>query len=370
MTRIRMRFKISPTLFAYLGRTYLRNLLAMTAILLSIIYLFDTVELLRRASDKDITLPHILLMGLFKLPDVGQIILPFAILFSAIFTFWQLTHRQELVVVRSAGFSVWQFLGPVLIVSILVSFFNLALINPVGAMLLGKFERFENEMLSNRKSYVTLLKEGLWLRQDRPDGQVILHSESIDLPDWRLRNVMVLFFDPEDDFIRRIDAGSARIEKGEWVFSGVTRNAPGLETQKLETATLPTDLTTQELEESFSSPETMSLWALPDFIQTMEATGFDATNLRIHFQSLLAQPLLFAAMVLLAATVSLRPPRLRGAFGFIALGMGIGFVVFFVTSFLKALGASHQIPVMLAAWAPPLITALLGIAVILNQEDG
>ena len=84
--------KLSLTLNRYLGRTYLLNLLFMIVGLLSIIYLFDTVELLRRAAKKDnVPLSLILQMGLFKLPEVGQMILPFAVLFSAMFTFWNLT---------------------------------------------------------------------------------------------------------------------------------------------------------------------------------------------------------------------------------------------------------------------------------------
>jgi lipopolysaccharide export system permease protein len=283
-----------------------------------------------------------------------------------------LTRRYELIVVRSAGFSVWQFLGPVIGIAICLGFFNMTIVNPVGSILLSKYERLESEYLSHRKNYVTLLKEGLWLRQIQQDGHVILHAQKIDIPSWRLNEVMVLFFDQQDNFRRRIDAESASLDedKGTWLFENVTNNEADAEPQTLPLIALPTDLTEEELEESFSSPETMSFWAMPDFIRTLEATGFDATEMRIHYHSLLAQPLLFTAMILLAATVSLRPPRLQGTAGLVAAGIAIGFLVFFLSSFLKALGASHQIPVVLAAWSPALVTTLLGMAVMLNLEDG
>jgi lipopolysaccharide export system permease protein len=41
-----------------------------------------------------------------------------------------------------------------------------------------------------------------------------------------------------------------------------------------------------------------------------------------------------------------------------------------MSSFLQALGASHQVPVILAAWAPALISLLLGLTVMMNLEDG
>ena len=363
--------KLPQTMSRYLASTYLRNMLFMLGLLLGVIYLFDTVELLRRASKRDgVPLSLVLEMGLLKLPKTGQIILPFAILFSAMFTFWKLTQRHELVVVRAAGFSVWQFLAPVIGVAVMASAVNLTLVNPAGSVLLSRYETLENDYLSDKKSYVALLREGLWLRQMQDQGHVILHAGGIDLTDWTLKNVMALYFDTEDNFLRRIDSRTAHLKEGAWQFEDAVSNTPSGAGEKIPLVVLPTDLTVKEIEESFGSPETLSFWALPGFIKTLETTGFDATRLKIHFQTLLSQPLLFAAMVLLAACVSLRPPRFRGAFLMTAGGVMIGFVVFFLSSFLEALGASHQMPAFLAAWSPALITFLIGISVMMNLEDG
>ena len=64
--------KLSLTLSSYLTQNYLINTLAMLLGLLSIIYLFDTVELIRRASKVEgLSFILILQMGLLKLPEVG-----------------------------------------------------------------------------------------------------------------------------------------------------------------------------------------------------------------------------------------------------------------------------------------------------------
>lgn len=364
--------RYSSTLSKYLAKSYFVNMLAFLAALLMIIYLFDTVELLRRAGKQDgVGFGLVAQLGLFKLPEVGQLVFPFVILFSAIFTFWQLNRRLELVVVRSSGFSVWQFLSPVLAVALFIGLFNVTLVNPIGASLLKRFEVLENEYLSHKRNYVTVLREGLWLRQiDEQGGQAIIHAEEIDIPEWKLGQVIVLFFNAQDDFVRRIDAPHAYLRENAWVFEDAINHVPLQKSTEHKLISLPTTLTAMDLEESFASPETISFWNLPEFIETMEIMGLDSTDMKIHYQSMIAQPLMFAAMILLAATVSLRPPRQKGTFGLILLGIFVGFFIFFMSSFLKALGASHQIPIILAAWAPALVTALLGISVMLNQEDG
>ncbi len=61
--------KFSPTLSRYIARTYLFNLLGLFLALLFIIYLFDMVELIRRASKRDdIPFGLVIEMGLLKLP--------------------------------------------------------------------------------------------------------------------------------------------------------------------------------------------------------------------------------------------------------------------------------------------------------------
>ena len=370
--------KIPATLNRYMARSYILNFLLLLCALLAIIYLFDTVELIRRASKRDdIPLVLVLQMGFLKLPEVGQILFPFAILFSAMFTFWQFTRRHELVVFRAAGFSVWQFLAPILTVAVSLGLLQMMVINPLGSLFITKFEELERTYLSRQENQIAVFREGLWLRQathakngDQADGYVILHAPRIEQPAWVLKNVSVLYFAEGDRFYQRLDADNARLETGNWVFENATIHREGKKVANVPRFTLPTLLTVQDIEESFASPESMSFWFLPGYIKTLEQTGFDAKKLRVHYQSLLAQPLMFAAMVLLAATVSMRPPRLRGTMMLLAIGIFIGFVVFFLSSFLQALGASGQIPVILAAWSPGLICFLLGLSVIMNLEDG
>ena len=355
------------TLSRYLAATYVVAFFQLLAVLLGIIYLFDTVELLRRAAKfEDVPLPLILQMGLLKLPEVGQIILPFAVLFSALYTFWLLARRNELVILRAAGLSVWQFLAPIVGVAILIGLFHMTVVNPLGALMIGRYQALEARFLQAQDSTVSISAQGLWLRQKTENGGAVLHAAKVELPDWRLNDVTVFFFSGEGGFLRRFDAKSAELFEDRWVFRTVTVNEPGKPTFIAAERSLATTLTVAKIEDSFSTPEQTPFWSLPGYIRTMEATGFDSRKLQIHYQSLLAQPLLLAAMVILAATVSLKTARFQRTALLIAAGIVIGFSVFFASSFLQALGASDQIP----AWVPPLVALSLGVSVILTTEDG
>jgi lipopolysaccharide export system permease protein len=133
---------------------------------------------------------------------------------------------------------------------------------------------------------------------------------------------------------------------------------------------LETDLTVGSIQDNFAPPETMSFWDLPIFIEALESAGFSAVRHRLHWHTLLAAPLLMCAMVLIAATFTLRHTRRTGTVFVISGGVLTGFVLYFFSDIVFAFGLSDSIPVTLAAWTPSGVTTLLGLAMLLHLEDG
>jgi lipopolysaccharide export system permease protein len=133
---------------------------------------------------------------------------------------------------------------------------------------------------------------------------------------------------------------------------------------------MSTEMTIDDIRESFAYPDTISFWALPSFIRTLENTGLEATQMRLYYQNLLSQPLLFFSMILIAAVVSLRVPRSGANIWLLLSGIVAGFGIFFLSNFLKALGATHQLPIALAAWSPSLICVFIGLGILMRTEDG
>src|ERR1700754_338107 len=109
--------RVSGILSIYIGRSFLLSFGVIFVFYMGVIYLFDTVELMRRAANEAVGMGSILQMGLLKLPNMAQQAFPFAVLFGGMAAFWKLTRSSELVVARAAGVSAWQFLFPVLIVA-------------------------------------------------------------------------------------------------------------------------------------------------------------------------------------------------------------------------------------------------------------
>jgi lipopolysaccharide export system permease protein len=216
----------------------------------------------------------------------------------------------------------------------------------------------------------------VWLREGDERTQIVIHAEEHDLTGGtiRLRGVSVFVYslDPQggSTFARRIEAAQAMLQPGLWRLSDVREAAPGEGTVRSETLSLPSTLDQRTALERFSSPEGVDLWRLPRVIRFTEQAGFSAVDYRLRLQTLLASPLLFAAMALLAAGFSLRLARLGGLSGLAILAVASGFAVYFFGQLCGALGSAEVIPIWAAAWLPPMIALLSGFTLLCYTEDG
>ena len=364
--------QLAKTLSAYIARQFFVWFCGVYGAMLSISFLLDYIELLRRGAMKaGVTLGVLLEMAALKLPHTAQEVMPFAVLFGTMLAFWRLTRNNELVIARAAGLSVWQFLTPAVVVALLVGVIAVTVFNPVASSMESTYEQLDKRFLRQGSDQLALSNSGLWLRQSEPGGgQIVIHGDKLVAPELLLNQVTLFFFNSTHQFTSRIEAQSARLEDGEWVIDGGRRWETSDQSVPVPELRLPTKFTSHRIEESLASPDTMSFWALPGFIDLLEQSGFSAQRHRLQFNILLARPFLFCAMVLVAATFSLRMQRRGGTTLMIVSGVAAGFLLYFISNIVFALGLSAKLPVLLAAWTPTGVSLIFGISMLLHLEDG
>ena len=371
LPRIR-RLRLSGTLTNYIGRQFVFWFASFLLGLVAIIYLVSLVDLLDRAANKEAAgLGLVLQLAFLKLPNLSQEVMPFTILFAGIATFWRLTRSNELVVARAAGISVWQFLLPVLGISTVIGILTFSVLNPLSAVLLSKFDRLENRYLRHNSNSTLLNQQGeLWLRQADEQGQSVILVEGLAEDNETLVDVMIFRISEAGRFKQRIQAKRAQMREGFWRLYDVVTLSRDSERSSRDVMDFSTELSLSKIQERFGGPETVSFWNLPSFIESLRAAGFNEQHHRLEFHRLLSVPVLLAAMILLAATFSLRPQR-RGRVGLVILsGVATGFLIYFLSNLVFALGLSGKIPVVLAGWTPAAVTLMLGVAMLLHLEDG
>ncbi|MEQ8745155.1 LPS export ABC transporter permease LptG [Pyruvatibacter sp.] len=358
------------TMYLYFGRRVLFAVIAAFIISMALAFVIDFVELLRRTGSREVPFGTVLTMGLLRLPSISEKMMPFSMLFGSMWAFLQLSRSNEFVVARASGVSAWQFLAPAVVLALFIGVGAVAVYNPLASAMVSRFEALESEHVRGRTSLLAVSESGLWLRQADEAGQSVIHALGATNQGVDLRDVIIFLYGNDEEFTGRIDADTATLAVGRWQISNAQVTIPGQQRQFHEMYELPTSLTLERVQESFASPDTLSFWDLPEFIETAQEAGFSALRYELHWHQLASRPFLMAAMVLIAACFSLRLTRLGGIGQLIVAGVVSGFFLYFFTDVTLALGARGVMPVVLAAWSPAFISAMLGAALIFHQEDG
>jgi len=361
-----------------MGRTlnlyfYVRYLVTLAAIMFgifSLILIIDLTVLLERVPDVEgISVFDVALLSIYRAPGFAEQALPFAALFAAITVLVQLNRRYELVIARSVGVSVWQFMLPICAAALTAGVFAVAVFNPLASAGFTQAQFLES-VIFNRNQAPSSDNIVPWLRQKSGDQEMIIGARGAIDGGLVMFGVTMVFFDQEGAVDSRIEAESAALEDGYWAVDGARRFRAGAEPEEIGMIDVPTSLRPAYVQERLTDPESVSIWALPQKIEVARSLGFSAAQFSTQFQILLARPFLIAAMAVIAATVSLTFARFGQARSVILGGIVAGFVLYVVSVLVRTFGESGAIPAFVAAWLPVFVALALGVTVLLHKEDG
>jgi lipopolysaccharide export system permease protein len=362
---------VTNTLGRYFAGRFVVSAIGVFVSIFVLLVLVDYIEMVRKTSGLA-SAPPIMVAetSLFRVPQLLEKMMPFCVLIGAMTCYLALSRRLELVVARAAGVSAWQFIAPALVAAIILGVLATVAYNPMSANLRELSKRMESELFGGASGGGVQDAAGFWINQVNADGSVIMNAARSERQGARLTGLTLFRFDTENVFKERIEAHQATLEDGYWLFKGVRRftlNAPPVDQESFQ---LATSLTPAQVRNTFSTPETVSFWQLPGYIRSSESSGFATAGYRLQYHKLLAQPFLLAAMVMLAASVSLRFFRFGGVQKMVLSGVGAGFLLYVLSKVTEDLSKAELMHPIAAAWLPVVVGGLTGFLALLYQEDG
>jgi lipopolysaccharide export system permease protein len=364
------------TLSLYIARRFLSMVLRVLLIFFGILILIDMIEQLRRFGDRDLGLLDAFYLSALNVPESLYRILPLIMIIASIVLFLNLARSSELVVVRASGRSGLRFLVTPILCALVIGCLMVGVVNPIVAGTSKAYADARLQMTQGTGSILSVADSGLWLRQGVADAQTVIRAARSNANGSELQGVTFLIFSPDGQPIRRIEAEHAVLEPGAWVIKNpkvwdlTAANPENSVVPQLSDIRLASELTVDYIRDSFGAPSSIPFWQLPEYISGLETAGISARAHRVWFQMELAQPLLLAAMVMVAAGFTMRHVRFGSTGVMVLLAILAGFAIFFLRNFAQVLGENGQIPVILAGWTAPLAAALMALGLLLHLEDG
>ncbi|XSG82401.1 MAG: LPS export ABC transporter permease LptG [Methyloligella sp. ZOD6] len=360
------------TLARYFSVRFLVAMVAVFALCCLLIFFVDFIEMLRRAGNYDGDISPSMLVGitLLRMPSFSELTLPFAVLIGTIIVFVMFSRSSELVVVRAAGISVWQFTLPAILVAFVLGVGFVLLYNPLAALARAQAEEMYTAAFGKDESVLSSSKGGAWLREDGVDGPSVLQASHVLHQGLELRGVTVFQYDRNNELIERVAAEKAVLKNGRWELVDAWVTPVDAEPQKHRRYLLSTYLSPTQVRDSLGTVFSISFWDLPNFIEIAEKAGLPATQYRVQYHLLLSRPFLLMTMVLVAATCSLRAFRQGNAQMQAVVGLVAGFGFFLFSEISRNFAMAGLTSAVAAAWVPVIIAASLAVTILLYKEDG
>ncbi len=341
---------------SYIGKSVFVAILAVLGIILGLASLFAFIDEMGDISDSYSLLDagsFVLLTAPRRLYDM----LPMAGLIGCLIGLGSLASNSQLTITRAAGVSigrvVWAVMKPMLVLML-------------AGVLIGEYLApvTENKAQADRSlaqggGEAQTSKRGLWHRQ----GEEFVHINTVQ-PNGLLLGVTRYHFDNERHLLSSSFSRKAQYQEDHWQLSDVTTTMfRGDHTEVVKSAEERWDvaLTPQLLNTVVLAPESLSITGLWDYIHYLSDQGLNNDRYWLAFWTKVLQPLVTAALVLMAISFIFGPLRSVTLGQRVFTGVLVGFVFRIAQDLLGPSSQVFGFPPLLAVLLPAVVCAVAGL---------
>lgn len=360
----------------YISKNFLLTFIQVSFGFSLLIFFINLLDLLERVKDSEAGFFVICLMAFLQIPTFLNEIAPSLVLISAITSFFLLSGKSEITIIRVSGFSLWQVLYPMAITAFFLGIFWVTIFNVTTIQMARKFNSLEGKYSRNDSRQVIKPKGGIWLKQEnisKRDEEIIIKAISVFKENMQFKNTTFWFFDKTGQFYKKIDAENVELIDNDWVLENAVINDDNFINKKFSNVKIATDLEkdfiANKVINNFQDAALFSIFELPELIRDLKKAGFNTTKFTVYLNSLLSKPMLFLAMIFIACYFGLNHIRNNNSSVMIFLGVIVGLIFYIVSSIINSLGSSGLIPIFASTWVIVIVCTAIGTLLIYRKES-
>jgi lipopolysaccharide export system permease protein len=339
----------------YIGAQVFVAILGVLGVIVGLALLFAFIDELGDVEDS-YTLLDALWYVFLTAPRRLYEMLPMAALIGCLIGLGTLASNSELTIMRAAGVSigriVWAVMKPMLVLML-------------AGLLIGEYlaPYTENQAQASRAlaqggGEAQSAKHGLWHRQ----GREYIHINAVQ-PNGVLLGVTRYQFDENKRMQSASFARRAQFQEGYWQLEGVQTtllHERSSEVIQKDSERWDVELTPQLLGTVVMAPDALSMTGLWSYIHYLSAQGLNNNQYWLSFWGKVLQPLVTAALVLMAISFIFGPLRSVTLGQRVFTGVLVGFVFRIAQDLLGPSSLVFGFSPLLAVLVPAGICALAG----------
>lgn len=355
-----------------IDRYYLRQFLVTALFALgAIIVIFIVIDMMENLDDfldRNAGIEIVARYYLYFIPEIIKLMIPVAMLLSALFTTGRMSAFNELTALKSSGVSLYRLMTPLLILSLLVSagaiYFNGWIVpeankkkfNLERQFLLKHFEYVAKDNIFIQDSQTRILSIGYF-------DDVRNLATRVSIQDFSDTNLTVL--------VARYDASQMRWDSvtGDWTLMNGTHRRFNQTGERLEYFSElnmgklhfnPLDIRKKQ-----EKPDEMSYRDLGIFIENQQRAGQNVSRWLVDYYSKVSFP--FASVIVVLFGVPFSSIKRRSGLGVeFGIAVAISFVYMIFMKVSQAFGYNGYLDPLLTAWLANILFLIAGVVNLLR----
>ncbi len=359
----------------YLCKCFLINFIKIFAAFFIVIFFLNFVDSIDTSS-VEVPLLTSMSIAALKVPDFLNSISPSLVLFASLATFFNLSNRSEITIIRCSGYSMWHIMAPLVVVTFLIGVFWVTAYNNLSIYSYRLSTKMESQIYSNNAREVIRPKSGIWIKQNNPEfdnGYIIVKSKMLYKDNIEMISNSLWFFNNEYKFYKKIDSNQMFLRNGYWEIPSAIVNGKEALNSQVNALTVKSNLNYDIFSEKFlnnlEDPRLFSIFSIPQVIKDLKELGLNSTKFEVQLNYLISLPILFSIMVLISSFFGINSFRDKRSAMKLVFGLAVGLAIYIMINLIKALGASKIIPVFVSTWLVVSICFAISIIVLYKKEE-
>jgi len=348
----------------YIINEYIKSLLVVIAVMLSIILLINLLDEFNFfKSKKDLKFIFFIIFTILKVPNVLINLFPFIVLFGGIVFYLKIYNHNEVISLRVMGYSNIQIILIPALTSFVIGYIIVFLIVPFSSSMLKYYEDLRSEY-NETKNLVFVNETGIWVLDKNEKEKNIIRIEKINKDFSSVNQITIYNYDISNNFIKRIDADEGNIKDKNWQLNKVhiiSGNKKSNKENYLSNYNYTSNININELKNIYKNTETTSLLNINKEMQTLEDKGYSTIDLRIRYQKLISFPIYLLAMSILSGLMIINLGKTSNYLKYGSYGVIISIIIYFLNDLSITIAKSGIISVDFSVWIPIFLIILINL---------
>jgi lipopolysaccharide export system permease protein len=356
------------TIDRYLLTQFLITALFALFAIVVIFIVIDMMENLDDFIDRQAGIEIVARYYFYFTPEIIKLMIPVALLLSAMFTTGRMSAFNEMTAMKSSGVSLYRFLAPLVVLSLVVSlggiYFNGWIVPDANKK---KFD-LERQYLQKHLQYFA--RDNIYIQDSRTR---IISLGYFDATNNIATRVSIQDFSDTNltYVVGRYDASQMiwNATTGEWTLTNGSRRAFDGDRETLESFPSLTlgklHFKPDDIRKKQEKPDEMSYPDLEQFIDNQRRAGQDVSRWLVDFYGKVSFP--FAGVIVILFGVPFSSVKRRSGLGVeFGIAVGICFVYMIFLKVSQAFGYNDYLDPLLTAWLANILFLLAAIILLIR----